>query len=84
MISQKNLAHSLVLKVFKYFLKLDQKQHVCTASIFFPLYFYIVVYISFIFVIRLRLILQIFSIRNSFKCFFLLILLITSWSSVLS
>ena len=80
---------SFKTKVFKYFLKLDQKQHGCTAKqhfFLFVVFLYCCIYIhciSFNFVIRLRLILQIFSIHISFICFFLLLLLlITSWSTL--
>ena len=80
---------SFKTKVFKYFLKLDQKQHGCTAKqhfFLFVVFLYCCIYIHCIslnFVIRLRLILQIFSIHISFICFFLLLLLlITSWSTL--
>ena len=72
---------SFKTKVFKYFLKLDQKQHGCTAKqhfFLFVVFLYCCIYIhciSFNFVIRLRLILQIFSIHNSFICFFIIIII---------
>ena len=82
---------SFKTKVFKYFLKLDQKQHGCTAKqhfFLFVVFLYCCIYIHCIslnFVIRLRLILQIFSIHiYIFYMFFflLLLLLITSWSTL--
>ena len=59
---------SFQTEVFKYSLALDKKQHICTAKYYFFLFFGIYIYI-FYFCVRLLLILQIFSIHNSFICF---------------
>ena len=59
---------SFKTEVFKYLLKLDQKQHVCTAKYYF--FFFWIFICIFNFCVRLPLILQIFSIHNSFIMFF--------------
>ena len=59
---------SFKTEVFKYLLELDQKQHVCTAKYYY--FFFWIIICIFNFCVRLPLILQIFSIHNSFITFF--------------